>query len=173
MTIITMLQYISRSGLRAEVGHQFDDPYLGNPKSNVGQKMSQDGPVGLVWMANGKEIQKRFESRIQAVMDLRSDRIVVIGHWNSPLDGSTPPNNGIVFDADGAVTRVIAIPKEILGKRSPNGQILRPEGLSVVKRVEGEIEIWLSYWQGDWHEQRIYEPESGSWGRVTGQYRAV
>ncbi len=173
MTTSRKLQYVSRSGLRAEVGHPFDDPYQGNPKSRLSQAMIQEGPVGITWIANDKVVEKQFKSRIQAVEDPRSGQIVVIGHWNSPLDECAPPNNGIVFSRDGAAIRIIAVPNEILGKRSPSGQHLRPEGLSVIKRVNDEIEIWLSYWQGDWHEQRIYDPETGLWGRVTGQYRAV
>lgn len=167
------LQYVSRSGLHAEVGHPFDDPYLGNPKSILGQTISQQGPIGLIWEAGGKVVEKHFTSRIQSVEDSKSGLIVVIGHWNSPLDGCDLPNNGVVLSGNGTQVRVIEAPNEIIGNRSPNGQPLRPEGLSVIKRLNDEIEIWLSYWQGDWHEKRIYDPSNGVWGRVTGQYRAV
>ncbi len=173
MTTISKFQYVSRSGLRAEVGHPLDDPYQGNPKSGAGIAVMQDGPVGLSWTCDGKVIEKRFNSRIQAVEDRASHCIVVIGHWNTPLDGCAQPGNGIVFNPDGTSLRAVMLPPAILGKRALDGQALKPEGLSVVKTVDGEVELWLPYWQGSWHEQRIYHPESGVWGRVTGQYRAV
>jgi hypothetical protein len=171
MSLIKDLRYISRAGHRAEVGHPLDDPYLGRPKSELGALIMREGPIGVSWINDGHLIEKRFDNRIQAALDEQSNCVVVIGHWGAPISHFDVPNNGVVFGADGAVIREIAAPLCVAAQERVGHE--NPDALSVVKRVEDGIEIWIAHDEGRWHERRIFDPSSGKWGAVTGQYRAV
>jgi hypothetical protein len=131
----------------------------------------KEGPVGLRWMHDGLYIEKKFDNRIQAALDERSNCVVVIGHWGAPINRFDVPNNGLVLSADGKVVREITAPSCVSGQESIRHE--SPEALSVVKRVDDGIEIWIAHDEGRWHERRIFDPSSGQWGAVTGQYRAV
>jgi len=173
------LQYVSRGSLRALVHHATDDPYGGKPQSEIGLRILQQGPVAVTWKFGRNSIEKKFDSRIQAALDVVSDLLVVIGHGGSALGDFCLPNNGVVFNPDGSVRRRIIVPDRITRADVSNilapgsKRILVPEGLTLVRRVEQGIEIFLAYLDGDWNEQRIYDPKTGEWGETTGQYRLV
>lgn len=171
MMPIQNLEYISRSGFRASVGHATDDPYLGKPKSDLGLLVMRDGPVGVTWTFDGRRVEKIFQARIQAALDKRSNTVVVIGHWGAPIEECHPPSNGLVLKADGSLIREVALPSYVSDAIS--GEHGFAESLTVVKSVSDGIEIWIAHDDGRWHERRIFDPVSGKWGSTVGQYRAI
>jgi hypothetical protein len=170
MNKIEDLHYVSRGGLRAVVEHPLDDPYIGKPKSALGLSVMKEGPVGVAWTYGRKSIEIDFQNRIQVVLDRDSEGVVVIGHWGSSILEHPRPNNGVVFNADGSLRRSIVVPSRVVNSQEPYWQT--PEALTVVEKTGEGIEIWLAYCEGDWHEQRLYDPQTGEWGKVTGQYRS-
>ncbi len=173
------LVYVSRSGLRAGVGHATDDPYSGKPKSDLGLRVVQEGPEGVSWTHDGQAVDKNFKKRIQAAFDATNDLLVVIVLGGSSIGDFDLPNNGVVFNPDGSVHRRIMVPPRITRTDvytvlAPGSKrILVPEGLTLVRRAKQGIEIFLSYLDGDWNEMRLYNPKTGEWGETTGQYRLV
>lgn len=171
MTLIKNLEYISRSGHRAGVGHPTDDPYLGSPKSDRGLRVMREGPIGLAWTVGTRQVERHFDVRIQAALDTSSNSIVVIGHWGASLIGSrNGSKGGLVLTGDGSPIREIELPSYVSSAESDGREM--PEALTVVKRVVEGIEIWISHDEGRWHERRIYFPASGTWGATIGQYKS-
>lgn len=171
MSTVHHLQYISRNGYRADVGDRVDDPYFGCPKSDLALQVMRDGPVGVAWNHGSERIEKIFNSRVQAALDARSNCVVAIGHWGAPIGRFGVPNNGIVFGADGSIVREIVAPPWI--SRSDSQIHDSAEALTVVKNAGSGVEIWISHDDGRWHERRLFDPSSGKWGAIVGQYRAV
>ena len=171
MSKIQSLQYIGRNGTRCAVGGRNDDPYLGNPKSDRALQLMQEGPIGIGWLFGGGVVERRFDNRVQAALDPSETLVAVIGHWGAAIDGQSGPNNGVVLNADGSVRHRIAAPAAIKDAQCAAAPLV--EGLSVIKRIAEGLEIWISFDEGEWHEKRLYDPLTGNWGRVTGQYRAV
>ncbi len=179
MSAFDHIEYVSRNGLRASLGHPQDDPYMGKPLSEIGLAVMQDVPVGIDWQCDGLNIRKRFSRGIQAMLDLSADLLIVIGHGGTPIGEFDLPNNGVVFNPDGSVHRRIMVPPlitrtDVYTVLAPGSKrILVPEGLTLVRRAKQGIEIFLSYLDGDWNEMRLYNPKTGEWGETTGQYRLV
>jgi hypothetical protein len=134
--------------------------------------MRNQGVSGLKWTFGGVEIQKRFSTDIQAVTNSDMGQLLVIGHGCADLDASVLPNNGLILDANGEIVRQIIAPVQILSRFDRNGSSIRPDGFSSIENVENQTRIWLSYWQGEWCEQRIYDSKLNEWGAVTGHYRS-
>ena len=139
----------------------------------------QDEPVCIAWKYDGRQIRKNFDSGIQAVLDQKTNLLIVIGHGGAPIGEYGLPNNGVVLNPDGSVHRRIMVPPRITRTDvykvlAPDStRVLIPEALTLVRQVDAGIEIWLAYLDGDWNEQRLYDPKSGEWGATTGQYRLV
>ncbi|MFO1465388.1 MAG: hypothetical protein U1F35_02935 [Steroidobacteraceae bacterium] len=99
---------------------------LGKPKSNVAIQLMQDGPIGVSWRYGDATIEKTFDARIEVEVDPLSDLLVVIGHWGSSIGEFTTPDNGVVFNPDGAITRRILVPPANHQDRPPRVCLLIP-----------------------------------------------
>jgi hypothetical protein len=166
------LRYASASGSTCAVNHPEDDPYLGRPMSSSAIRLRNEGPIGLDWMYDGDWVRKRFRTDVQAAVDSLAQRLVVIGHGCGNLDDANTPDNGLVILPSGATSYQMHAPSHIESVRGPKGDLIKPDGLSAIEVVGGRVEIWISYWNGEWLERRFYDTTSDRWGPVSAHVRS-
>jgi hypothetical protein len=113
---------------------------------------------------------RRFATDIQAVIDPASRLLVVVGHGCGSLEEAVVPDNGGLITESGAFRRLLA-PTHIESALSPSGARIAPDGFSAVEIANGHVEIWISYWDGEWMERRAFDPDTGRWGNVSAHLR--
>jgi hypothetical protein len=169
MSAFKDLNYVGCDDLRVAVGHPTDDPYRGRPRSSRGTQMLNQGPKGVEWEHSQCLIRKSYEVSIQAALT-QDDRLILIACDCRDLDIYRRPNNGLVLNADGSVHRQILAPDDMRSNEYRGGTCPIPYGLVSVDSIGSTVAIAVAFWQGDFEEQREYDPESGRWGDLVGHY---
>jgi hypothetical protein len=172
MNAFAGLSYVSASGCSCEVNHPTDDPYRGQPMSSRAIQLRNEGPVGLDWMFEGDWVRKRFRTDVQAAVDSSAQQLIIIGHGCGDLDDATTPDNGLVISPSGVTRHRLYAPAHIESARGHDGELIKPDGLSAIETIGGSVEIWISYWQGEWLERRPYDAAADRWGPVSAHVRS-